>query len=291
MTVSPRLGPSSREVELDNRLTGRRGETHRPPSSAGTRREGRAGKAYPRKASMNPGMGTPLPTDPSNGLAVDQMTSCARLDRHMTSCRWDYCLTLRYVALLRAISNLPMQPFRDALEELGFDEVTSYGTTGNLLFAARKADTVSLEARIERKLEIKTIVRYPVRDREDRGREPPSRCPCRSRALPDSVPERRAPTGLPRPRPGTTSARAPWEDVVLLVPGQTPGPALATRRREGARHQGDVPHCAGGRPPPRPTQRRVISRFAGDTKKTPSRPAAFSIARRFPWFQRIRDAR
>ena len=77
----------------------------------------------------------------------------------MTSRRWDYCLTLRYVALLRPIRNLPMQPFRDALEELGFDEATSYGTTGNLLFAARKADIVSLEARIERKLKIKTIVR------------------------------------------------------------------------------------------------------------------------------------
>ena len=43
---------------------------------------------------------------------------------------------MRYVALLRAIANTPMAPFRDAMTDLGFTEVESFGMSGNLIFAA-----------------------------------------------------------------------------------------------------------------------------------------------------------
>jgi uncharacterized protein (DUF1697 family) len=42
----------------------------------------------------------------------------------------------RYVAILRAITYVPMKPFRRALEELGFTDVESHATSGNLLFNA-----------------------------------------------------------------------------------------------------------------------------------------------------------
>jgi uncharacterized protein (DUF1697 family) len=42
-----------------------------------------------------------------------------------------------YLVLLRAISNVPMEPFRKAMaEELGFDHVESHGMSGNILFTA-----------------------------------------------------------------------------------------------------------------------------------------------------------
>jgi uncharacterized protein (DUF1697 family) len=65
----------------------------------------------------------------------------------------------RYVALLRAITNMPMKPFRDALEELGFTDVESYATSGNLLFNARTSDAAALERRIANCLNTVTFVR------------------------------------------------------------------------------------------------------------------------------------
>jgi len=66
---------------------------------------------------------------------------------------------VRYLALLRAISNVPMKPLRDALLELGFEDVESYGMSGNLLFSARRSESVRLEKRIAEKLGITTFVR------------------------------------------------------------------------------------------------------------------------------------
>ena len=54
----------------------------------------------------------------------------------------------RYVALLRAISNVAMQPFRQAMEELGFTDVASYGMSGNLLFNVDGSDIASIERSI-----------------------------------------------------------------------------------------------------------------------------------------------
>lgn len=68
-------------------------------------------------------------------------------------------MSRRYVALLRAITNVPMKPLRDAMEELGFTEVESYGTSGNLLFDAQEADPRSLEMRIAGRLGTDVFVR------------------------------------------------------------------------------------------------------------------------------------
>lgn len=65
----------------------------------------------------------------------------------------------RYVALLRAISNVSMQPFRAALEELGFTDVESYGMSGNFLFNATPSDTGLLERVIAKRLGCATFVR------------------------------------------------------------------------------------------------------------------------------------
>jgi uncharacterized protein (DUF1697 family) len=54
----------------------------------------------------------------------------------------------RYVALLRAITNVSMKSFRERMEELGFTDVESYGSSGNLMFNAQGKDTMSLARRI-----------------------------------------------------------------------------------------------------------------------------------------------
>jgi uncharacterized protein (DUF1697 family) len=63
------------------------------------------------------------------------------------------------VAFLRAISNVGMKPFRDAMEELGFTDVESYGMSGNLLFNARGSDKAAMEERIARRLGTPAFVR------------------------------------------------------------------------------------------------------------------------------------
>jgi Protein of unknown function (DUF1697) len=65
----------------------------------------------------------------------------------------------RYVALLRAITNVPMKPFRDAMEDMGFTEVESYATSGNLLFEAQTTDARSIERTIAKRLGTDAFVR------------------------------------------------------------------------------------------------------------------------------------
>jgi hypothetical protein len=65
----------------------------------------------------------------------------------------------QYVALLRAISNVRMDSFRRALEDLGFTHVESFGMSGNLLFDARSADAASMERRIARRVGTDTFIR------------------------------------------------------------------------------------------------------------------------------------
>lgn len=65
----------------------------------------------------------------------------------------------RYVALLRAISNAAMEPYRNALEELGFTDVDSFGMSGNLMFNAPREDKRSLEDRITDRFGTTAIVR------------------------------------------------------------------------------------------------------------------------------------
>ncbi|MCW5695315.1 MAG: DUF1697 domain-containing protein [Bauldia sp.] len=65
----------------------------------------------------------------------------------------------RYVALLRAISNVSMAPFRAALEELGYTGVTSFGMSGNLAFTANGGTVAEMERRIGAALNTVAIVR------------------------------------------------------------------------------------------------------------------------------------
>lgn len=65
----------------------------------------------------------------------------------------------RFLALLRAISNVPMKPFRDAMREMGFTSVESYGMSGNLLFDAATNDTSTLERRIAERFGTDAFVR------------------------------------------------------------------------------------------------------------------------------------
>jgi uncharacterized protein (DUF1697 family) len=65
----------------------------------------------------------------------------------------------RYVALLRAITNVGMRRFREELEALGFTDVASYGSSGNLLFNAARTDAAALERRIAARLGVVTLVR------------------------------------------------------------------------------------------------------------------------------------
>lgn len=63
------------------------------------------------------------------------------------------------VALLRAISNVGMQPFREGMEALGFTAVESYGMSGNLLFNADSTDIATLERHITAKFGTLAVVR------------------------------------------------------------------------------------------------------------------------------------
>jgi uncharacterized protein (DUF1697 family) len=63
------------------------------------------------------------------------------------------------MALLRGITNVSMQPFRQAMEELGFTDVESYGASGNLLFSAGGSDPSTHERLIGERLGTPAFVR------------------------------------------------------------------------------------------------------------------------------------
>jgi len=65
----------------------------------------------------------------------------------------------RYVVFLRGISNVPMQPFRQALPDIGLDDVVSFGGTGNLIFSSDETDRARLEQRIEAAVGVDAFVR------------------------------------------------------------------------------------------------------------------------------------
>jgi uncharacterized protein (DUF1697 family) len=65
----------------------------------------------------------------------------------------------RYVAFLRAISNVGMEPFREKLEALGFSDVESYGMSGNFLFSAGRSAASTLEQRLTTALGATALVR------------------------------------------------------------------------------------------------------------------------------------
>lgn len=84
---------------------------------------------------------------------------------------------MRYVALLRGInvggrSTIRMADLKDCVEALGYDEVSTFIASGNVLLSTPKRDAAKLEGEIERALERRfhlpiTVV---VRSREELGR-------------------------------------------------------------------------------------------------------------------------
>jgi uncharacterized protein (DUF1697 family) len=74
--------------------------------------------------------------------------------------------------MLRAIANVPMRPFRDAMQDMGFTDVESYGMSGNLLFDATSSDLRLLERRIARRFGTDAFVRTRTEMTRAVGRDP-----------------------------------------------------------------------------------------------------------------------
>ena len=73
---------------------------------------------------------------------------------------------MRYVALLRGINVggktlIKMADLRATMEELGFDDVSTFIASGNVLFASGERDAAKLERKIERAIERR--FRLPVK--------------------------------------------------------------------------------------------------------------------------------
>jgi uncharacterized protein (DUF1697 family) len=73
---------------------------------------------------------------------------------------------MRYVALLRGINVggktlIKMKDLQGCIEELGFDDVSTYIASGNVLFESDKRDTARLQTKIERAIEQR--FRLPVK--------------------------------------------------------------------------------------------------------------------------------
>lgn len=64
-----------------------------------------------------------------------------------------------YVVLLRGISHVSMRPLREALTNLGLEEVRSFGATGNFAFNAEDRSVATLESRIAEAVGVDAFVR------------------------------------------------------------------------------------------------------------------------------------
>jgi uncharacterized protein (DUF1697 family) len=100
---------------------------------------------------------------------------------------------IRYVAFLRGVNVgnriVRMDDLRLQFERLGFDNVATYGASGNVLFDASRGDTVGLRRRAEQALqslvngEVEVFLRSAT-DLEEIVRLDPFREPPDSRAVP-----------------------------------------------------------------------------------------------------------
>lgn len=68
-------------------------------------------------------------------------------------------MTTDHVAFLRGISNVPMEPYRAALVDIGLADVRSYGGTGNMLFRTDATDREALERSIAEAVGVEAFVR------------------------------------------------------------------------------------------------------------------------------------
>lgn len=82
--------------------------------------------------------------------------------------RWmsGYVVSVRYIALLRGINVggktlIKMADLKTCIEALGFDAVSTYIASGNVLFESAERDAAKLEANIERAIEQR--FRLPVK--------------------------------------------------------------------------------------------------------------------------------
>jgi uncharacterized protein (DUF1697 family) len=83
---------------------------------------------------------------------------------------------MRYVALLRGInvggkSVVRMADLKECIEELGYDEVSTFIASGNVLFETKKRSAAKLESAIERALErrFRLPITVVVRSRAEVG--------------------------------------------------------------------------------------------------------------------------
>jgi uncharacterized protein (DUF1697 family) len=79
---------------------------------------------------------------------------------------WKYGASVRYVALLRGINVggktlIKMADLKRCIEELGFERVSTYIASGNVLFESGERDSAKVERKIERSLEQR--FRLPVK--------------------------------------------------------------------------------------------------------------------------------
>lgn len=84
---------------------------------------------------------------------------------------------MRYVALLRGInvggkSTIRMADLKECVESLGYDEVSTFIASGNVLFETKERSAAKLEAAIERALErrFQLPITVVVRSRAEVGR-------------------------------------------------------------------------------------------------------------------------
>jgi hypothetical protein len=124
-----------------------------------------------------------------------------------------------------------MKPFRRALEELGFTDVESYATSGNLLFNARASDPAALERRIAARVGTAAF----VRTRTEMARvvaQDPLGAVVMFLAHPPAAAKK---AGVPRPRLPRTTSGSPRTNGLLLVPAPSAREAHAVRYRARSR--------------------------------------------------------
>jgi len=92
-------------------------------------------------------------------------------------CNTQYGVSVRYVALLRGINVggktlIKMADLKACVEELGFEDVSTYIASGNVLFDSRERDRAKLERKLEQAIEgrFKLPVKVVLLDRAGYGR-------------------------------------------------------------------------------------------------------------------------
>jgi hypothetical protein len=159
-----------------------------------------------------------------------------------------------------------MKPFRDAMEELGFTDVESYATSGNILFNARASDSASLERRIAGRFNTAAFVRTRMEMAQVVNQD---RLGAMVMFLAHPPAAAKKPASLDldfKEPPGS-----PRKNALLLVSTPCAREAHAVRYRARVRRQRNVPYCARGGAA---TRSHVGSIEGISMKKKPNRETA-----------------